>query len=255
MTNINVVMDYLTGGALIGLKRIANKLPQYEWKFSTEVLNDADIVLYMNNNRHYERAKQLGVKHIVQRKTGIRSLSVPEPSDLKAVICGSKVSFNNSQHEHKILIYNGVDLDYINKIEPKINIDLLIAESRIGKGQAIHLGCEYALNNKRHLTILGNGKGLDEDTYDKLRKKYPQHTWIGRVSPNEALFYIKCCKAIIISNSSHGVANQIIEAVAMSKEIITLCDGLEIPPKDQLDINITAIRYNELFKGVLNGRS
>ena len=251
MKTINVVMDYLIGGALVGLERIAFKLPQYNWKFTTEVLKGADIVLYMNNHRHYEKAKQLNIKHIIQRKTGTRSLPIPEPDDLKAVICGSKISYDNSKHDNKILIYNGVDLEYISSIEPKKDVDLLIAESRIGIGQQIHRGCEFAIENKRHLTILGSGKGLNENTYDIWRKRYSQPNWVGRVNPDEALSYIKGCNSIIVSNPAHGVANQIIEALMMNKEIITLCNGLEIPPKDQLDINITAEKYKKLIDEIL----
>lgn len=252
MKNINVVMDYKVGGAYIGLDRISKSLSsEYKWNFTTEIDPKADLVIYMNNHRHYVKAKEYKIKHIIQRKTGVRSLAVQTPNDLDAVICASKRSYEIVNHPKKILIYNGIDLDHINTIKPKENIDLLIAETRIGVGQRAHLGCEYAINHKRKLTILGNGKGLEEDTYDILRKKYPQHNWVGRVSPDEALAYIKGCNAIIVSNPSHGVANQIIEAHAMNKEVIMLCDGLEIPPKDQLDINITAKKYKELIDEIL----
>src|SRR5574337_593483 len=240
---INVVMNYMVGGAYVGLDRIAKSLPEYKWIFTTEVDPTADIVIYMNDNRHYIRAKEYKIKHIIQRKTGERSLAVPTPEDLSAVICGSKRSYDLSNHPKKVLIYNGVDLEHINKIVPKNNIDLLIAESRIGVGQKVHLGCNFAIDRKRHLTILGNGKGLEEDTYKKLRSQYPQHNWVGRVSPDEALSYINGCNAIIISNPAHGVANQIIEAMVMDKDIIMPWGKLELPPRDQLDISITAKKY------------
>ena len=67
---VNVVMDYLIGGAYVGNRRVADALPQYTWVFSAEVDPKADVVLYMNSNRHYERTKALGIKHIIQRKTG-----------------------------------------------------------------------------------------------------------------------------------------------------------------------------------------
>lgn len=245
-------MDYLVGGAYVGNRRIADKLLQYTWTFTTEVKPVADIVLYMNNHRHYERAKSLGIKHIIQRKTGERSLKVPTPDDLDAVICASKRSFEHTNHPKKCLIYNGVDFEYLAGITPKPNIDLLVAESRIGIGQRVDLACKYALQHNRQLTILGSKANLAEDTHYKLKKAYPKFSWMGTVSPDEALSYIKGCKAIIISNPSHGCPNQGIEARAMDKQIITLAN-IEIPPKDQIDLNLTAKKYDELIKSVMNG--
>mgnify|MGYP001579036935 CR=1 FL=1 len=250
MIKINVVMDFIVGGAYIGLLSIAHKLPQYQWTFTTEVQPDADIVLYMNNNRHYEKAKKLGIKYIIQRKTGERSLKVITPDDLVSVICGSKKSFEHTKHPRKVLIYNGVDFDHIKIIKPKQNIQLLCSENRIGTGQRIHLACEYAIKHNKKLTILGSGEGVAEDTYAKLRKKYTQFNWIGRVEPDEALAYIKACEAIIVSNPSHGCANQILEAVSMDKPIITLAN-LEIPNKADIDINVTAKKYDELIRSIL----
>jgi hypothetical protein len=245
---INVVMDFLVGGAFVGLSRIADKLPEYTWTFTTEA-QPADLTLYLNNHRHYERAKQLGIKHIIQRKTGERSLKVPTPADLDAVICASLKSFNHTTHSRKCLIYNGLDLQHLSTIIPQLNIDLLVGESRIGQGQRVDLACEYALKHNRHLTILGDKANLAEDTYYVLKAAYPQFRWVGQVSPDVALSYIKGCQAIIVSNPSHGCANQIIESLCLGRQIITLAD-LEIPPIDQLDLNLTAKKYRELFESL-----
>ncbi len=257
MTNklkINVVLDYLIGGAYIGLLRIAHKLDTYDWSFTTDVQPGVDIVLYMNNNRHYDRAKKLGIKHIIQRKTGERSLKVPTPDDLASVICGSKKSFSHTQHPNKVLIYNGIDFDHLKTIQPKPNISLLVAESRIGIGQAVHLACEYAIKHKKHLTILGSGEGVAENTHSLLRAKYSQFNWVGRVEPDVALAYIKGCEAIIVSNPAHGVANQCLEATALNKPIIDLTPNkiLEIPNKSDIDLNNTARLYQELIERILN---
>lgn len=250
MIIINVVMDYLIGGAFVGTKRITDKLKHYVWNFSTEVRTKSDIVLYMNNHRHYEAAKLLRIKYIIQRKTGERSLKVPNPEDLSAIICASKKSFEQTNHSKKVLIYNGIDFDLIKSIMPKPNIDLLVAESRIGTGQRVDLACDYAIGQKRHLTILGSKANLIEDTYFKLKSAYPQFDWIGTVSEKEALSYIKGCNAIIVSNQSHGVANQIIESLSMDKQIIRFAE-IEIPSKQDIDINITARKYDELIKSII----
>lgn len=249
MKKINVVMSYMVGGALTGMKRISSAMPQYDWIFTTNPVQ-SDMCIYMNDHKHYLSAKKLGIKHIVQRKTGIRSLKVQEPSDLSAVICASERSYNNSKHPKKTLIYNGVDLGFLKTIKPEPNIDLVIAESRIGKGQAVEKSIQYALKNKRDLTILGSGEGLAESTYRKLKKKYPQFNWVGRVPADKALSYIKGSNGIIISNPSHGIANQVIEALAMDKPIINL-GGVEVPPKSEIDINITVQKYNSLIKSIL----
>ena len=251
---INVVMDYLVGGAYVGLLRIASKLPQYSWSFTTKVEQQADIVLYMNNHIHYERAKSFGIRHIIQRKTGERSLVVQTPEDLDAVICASKRSYEYTKHSKKILIYNGIDFEQLSHIIPKPNIDLLVAESRIGVGQRVNLACQYAIEHKQHLTILGSKANLVEDTYYKLKASYPQFNWIGTVGMEEALSYIKGCSALIICNPSHGVANQSIEGVAMDKKIVNLAN-LEIPDKRDIDINVTAKKYDDLFKTLLDSKA
>lgn len=245
---INIVMDYLIGGAFVGLERITNKLPQYKWIFSTEVDKESDIIIYMNNNRHYKAAKIYNIRYIIQRKTGERSLLVPTPEDLSAVICASKRSYELTNHDKKTLIYNGVDFEYIKNIQPKEKVDLLVAESRIGIGQRVNEACKYAIEHNRHLTILGSKANLEENTYNILKKTYPQFCWVGTVSPDESLSFIKGCNAIIVGNPSHGVANQIIEAVSMDKQIICLCNSLEIPSKDQIDINVTAQKYHEMIQ-------
>ncbi len=250
MNKINVVMDYLIGGAYVGLKRIEAKLPEYEWKFSQEVEEDADILIYMNNHRHYQKAKKLGIKHIIQRKTGERSLKVQSPNDLDAVICASKKSFEHEKHPKKILIYNGIDFDHLSTIAPKEGVVWLVAESRIGIGQRVDLACKYARENKKPLTILGSKANLAENTYNILKNTYPEFNWVGTVAPDVALSYIKGCELLIVNNPSHGVANQIIEAVAMGKKI-KAAPGLEIPDIKDIDINNTVIEYIKLFKSIL----
>lgn len=239
-------MDYLIGGAYIGILRLSRALTKYEWSFTTEA-QKSDMVLYMNNHRHYLASKQLGIPYIIQRKTGNRSLSIQTPEDLSAVICASKKSFDCTNHARKVLIYNGIDMDLIKSVVPKSNIDLLVAESRIGVGQKVDLACKYAIRNHRHLTILGSKANLNEDTYYVLKRQYPQFSWVGTVSETEALSYIKGCNGIIVSNPSHGVANQIIEAVSMDKPIITLAD-IEIPPKEKIDLKHMAEKYDSLIK-------
>lgn len=249
MKKINVVMSYMVGGALTGMKRISSAMPQYDWIFTTNPVQ-SDMCIYMNDHKQYLSAKKLGIKHIIQRKTGIRSLKVQEPLDLDAVICASNASYIKSKHPKKILIYNGIDLDFLKTIKPEPNIDLLIAESRIGIGQQVEKSIQYALKNNRHLTILGSGEGLAENTYEKLKKKYTQLNWAGRVSVEKALSYIKGSNGIIISNPSHGVANQVLEALAMNKPIINL-GNVEIPPESEIDINITVQKYDSLIKSII----
>ena len=83
-----------------------------------------------------------------------------------------------------------------------------------------------------------------------LKKAHPQFNWVGTVGQDEALSYIKGCTAIIISNQAHGVPNQGIEARAMDKQIISPA-SLEIPPKDQIDLNVAAKKYDDLIKSIM----
>lgn len=252
MTKINVAIEFHVGGAWVFTQRLAKALPQYEWVFSKAPV-ESDIVLYMNDHRHYINAKKIGVRHIIQRKTGRRSLATEEPPDLDAVVCASLESYNKSKHKNKVLIYNGVDLEQAKKIKP-IKCDLLCSESRCGKGQKIDRIIDYALKNKRHLTLLGNGDGIaNDDTYKNIKRKYPQFDYPGRVSPEKSLGYIKGCKSLAIANPSHGCSNSIIEGLVFGREIIDLTPkkSLEIPPIDQLYLKLTAKKYDELFKDIL----
>lgn len=248
---INVCLDiWATGGAELGYKRIASKLPHYEWSFTTNVDPSANLVIYSNNHRFYEQAKKLNIP-VIQRTTGPRSYSLPQPADLKAVICSSKKGYEITKHTNKHLIYNGVDFDFIASIKA-IECDLLYAPARVGVGQQVEDAIKYAHKNKRHITVLGAKQHLQENTYDVLRSKYPQVHWTGLVEPEVASAYIKGCKAYICPTKVHGVSNAIIEAVANDKSIINLGE-VEVPSKIDIDINTTARKYDEVIREVLNG--
>lgn len=249
-TKINVTLDiWKTGGAEIGYKRISVKLPQYEWIFTTNVVPNADLVIYSNNNRFYEQAKILN-KLVIQRTTGPRSFSLPQPEDLSAVICSSKKGWEITTHKNKYLIYNGIDFEHIKKIKP-IHNDVLYAPARVGVGQCVDLAIQWAIQNKRYLTVLGSRQHLHENTYEILKCKYPFVNWTGLVEPDIASAYIKGCNIYICPTKTHGVSNAIIEAVANNKQIINL-GGVEIPSRDQIDINVTAKKYDDLIKQTLN---
>jgi hypothetical protein len=246
---INICLDvWSVGGAELGYKRIASKLPNYSWSFTTDVDPNANLVIYSNNHRFYDQAKALNLPTI-QRTTGPRSYSLPQPNDLKAVICSSIKGYEITKHHNKHLIYNGIDFEHLKAITP-IPCDLLYAPARIGVGQCVETAIKYSKEHRRHLTVLGGKQHLHEDTYKILKRKYPEVCWTGLVDPNVASSYIKGCKAYICPTKTHGVSNAIIECVAQDKTIINL-GGVEIPPKDQIDINVAANKYDALIKSVL----
>lgn len=72
------------GGAEIGYRRIATQLPQYQWLFTTEV-QKTDLVIYSNSHKFYEQAKKLSIPTI-QRTTGPRSFSLPQPIQSRAPV-------------------------------------------------------------------------------------------------------------------------------------------------------------------------
>lgn len=248
-TIISICLNFWAiGGAERFYHRLSEKLPQYKWLFTTCVEPKADLVIYSNDHKFYNQAKKLNIPSIL-RITGPRSYSLAQPDDLKFVICSSKKSFELSKHKNKILIYNGIDFDKIKDIEP-IQCDLLYGCARVGKGQAPEVAIKYALKNKRHITITGEKQHLAENTYYELRRKYPQINWTGLLDEQTMLQYIKGCKEAIMPTSIHGISNFILECISMDKPIINL-GNVEMPPKDQIDINITAEKYDELIKGVL----
>jgi len=247
---INVCLDvWGTGGAEIGYKRIMLKLPQYDWAFTTEVDPTANLVIYANNHRFYDAAKTLNIPTILST-TGPRSLNMPQPADLKAVICSSKKAFEAATHSNKHMIYNGIDFAWLALVK-SIECDLLYSPARVGVGQQVEKAIQYAQQNNRHLTVLGARQHLAEDTYSVLKKKYPQVFWTGLLDPNQALRLMKGCKDYIVPTSVHGVSNAVIEAVAYGKNIINL-GGVEVPAKEDIDINITAKKYEGLINEALS---
>jgi hypothetical protein len=241
---------WAVGGAERGWYRIAGKLSQYDWAFKTEV-EPADLIFYSNDHRFYEAAKKLNVP-IIQRTTGPRSYNLPQPDDLAAVVCSSQKAFELSAHPKKTLIYNGVDFERLRGIK-EIECDLLYPASRIGVGQKVETAILYALKHNRRLTITGAKQHLAENTHDLLRAKYPQMNWTGLVDEETMLGLIKGCRDVIMPTSTHGISNAIIEAVGLEKNIINL-GSVEVPRRDQIDLNETARKYDELIKGVLNGQ-
>jgi hypothetical protein len=249
MKTINVCLGiWGTGGAERGYQRIAEKLPEYNWLFTTEVKPGSDLVIYSNNHKFYDQAKKYKIPTIL-RLTGPRSYSKPQPDDLRAVICSNKKAYSISNHKEKVLIYNGIDLDMVSKVKP-IKCDLLYGPARCGIGQKIDVAIKYAIKKKRHLTVTGARQHLAENTYDTLRKKYPQVNWTGLLDEATMLRYVKGCKEGIMPTSVHGLSNFIIELTACDKHIINL-GGVETVDKTDIDINVTAQKYGELIEKCL----
>jgi glycosyltransferase involved in cell wall biosynthesis len=250
MTTINVCMCYFAvGGAEIFWSRLSKKLPQYKWLFTTEVKPEADVVVYSNDHKFYLQARNLN-KPVIQRMTGPRSYTLPQPEDLAAVICTSQAGWEASSFDGKQLIYNGIDLEYLKTIQP-IKCELLYSPARQGVGQCIDTAIQYAREQKQHLTVLGDRQHLAENTAKLLRTKYPDVAWPGLVAEPIALGYMKGCEAYVMPTPVAGVSNALIEAVAFGKPIINLGHA-EIPFLTNIDLNQTASKYDELIRKVLN---
>jgi hypothetical protein len=250
MAKVNVCMGiWGVGGAERFWERLARKLPQYTWAFTTEVQSTSNLIVYSNDHRFYLQARNYNLPTI-QRMTGPRSYTLPQPLDLAAVVCSSKAGFEVSQHPRKQLIYNGIDLGHLKTIKP-IPCDLLYAPARNGKGQCIETAIQYAQEQRRSLTVLGDRQHLAENTAEVLRRRYPKVNWPGLVAEDVALGYVKGCNEAIMPTPVHGVSNFLIEAVALHKPIINLGNA-EIPLYENLDLNNTAAKYQELFERVLD---
>lgn len=248
MKKINICLNFWAiGGAENFYRRLAKAMPQYEWLFTTKVDKTADIVMYSNDHSFYNQAKSLNIPTIL-RVTGPRSYSMPQPDDLKFVVCSSAKSYQLSTHLRKKLIYNGIDFDHLQNIQP-ISCQWLASEARIGVGQKIEDAIRFAIKSGKHLTCLGAKQHVAENTYYTLKSKYPQVTFTGLVDPDVALRYIKGCEALIIASSSHGISNSMLEAVALGKKIINL-GGVEMVDKKHIDIKNTAAQYLELFQSI-----
>jgi len=246
---VNITMGvWGVGGAERFWERLSRKLPQYEWRFTTKVDPSASLVIYSNDHKFYTQAKKANLPCIM-RITGPRSYKIPQPDDLKAVVCSSKKSYALSKHKSKVLIFNGIDFEALKHIKP-IECDLLYGPARIGLGQAPEVAIKYAIRHKRKLTITGAKQHLAENTYNLLRKKYPQVNWTGLLDENTMLRWIKGCKEAIMPTSVHGISNFIIECVGMEKPILNL-GGVEIPDKADIDINNTAKLYEEIIEEAL----
>jgi len=249
MKTINVCMDFWeVGGAERFWQRLSKNMPRYKWLFTKSVDVSADIVIYSNSHKFYEQAKKLN-KPIIQRVTGPRSYYLQQPSDLEAVICSSKKGYDISTHKNKHLIYNGIDFEYLNNIKP-IVCDLLYGCARIGVGQKVDVACEYAIKTNHHLTITGSRQHVAENIYDKMKAKYPQFHWAGLLDEDTMLAYVKGCNKGIMPTTSHGVSNFVLELSACNKPIINI-GNVEIPPIDQIDINITSQKYDNIIRSIL----
>lgn len=245
---VNVCMDYwAVGGAERFFQRLKAEIKSHEFVFTTEVVPEADLVIYSNNDKFYHQSKKLN-KPAILRITGPRSYSLPQHEDLAAVICSSQKSFELSKHKRKILIYNGVDIKKFDTIDP-IECDILYGCARVGLGQKPELAIQYAKKHNRNITITGSRQHLSENTYKMLKKKYPEVHWTGLLEEDEMLRYVKGCKAGIMPTSVHGVSNFIIECVAADKPIINL-GRVEIPNKNQIDIAISAYNYDKLISQI-----
>lgn len=246
---INICLEiWATGGAEIGYKRLAQAMPEYEWRFVTKA-GPCDVLIYSNSDKFYHQAKSLNIPKIILRTTGPRSYAMPQYDDLFAVVCSSRKAYELSKHPRRHMVYNGVDFERLSHLKP-IACDILVGCARVGLGQQVEKAILYAKANKKHLTVLGGKQHLHEDTYNILKNKYPEVTWTGVVDNDTALAYVKGCNAGIMPTSVHGVSNFVLELVACDKPVINI-GGVEVPPKSEIDINITARKYKEIIEAVI----
>lgn len=246
---INVCLAiWATGGAERGYYRLASALPDYDWSFTTKVEADANIVLYSNDIKFYHQAKALNIPAIY-RITGPRSYKIPCPDDLEYVVCSSNKAYEICKHPRKVKIFNGIDFDSLKDIKP-IPCDLLYGPARLGRTQKVEMAIQWAIKNKRHLTVTGARQHVAEDIEGQLKKKYPQVNFVGLVDEKTMLGLIKGCKDAIMPASGHGLSNFILECISLDKNIINLGD-VEIPSKADIDLKNTVDQYDKLFKEIL----
>lgn len=251
MMKINVCLNIWgkAGGAERGYERLSNALNQYQWSFTTKVDDTADIVLYSNDHKFYEQAKMLN-KPTIFRLTGPRSYNLPQPDDLKYVVCSSQKSYDLSSHARKVKILNGIDFDSLKDIKP-IKCDLLYGPARIGRTQKVELAIKWAIDNNRTLTVTGARQHVAEDIEGQLKAKYPNVKWTGLIDEKTMLRYIAGCKSAIMPASGHGLSNFVIESIAFNKPIVNL-GKVEVPRKEDIDLKNTAQQYDKLFQSILN---
>lgn len=222
--NITIALSDIKtqGGAKLFFDNIVIHLSQYNWNFTQTIIpHNTDILIYGNKHEFYTKAKALGIPKIIQRTQGQRALHMPQPEDLSAVVCSSKKSYSLSSHPNKIFICNGIDFDLAAGLKPILS-DLLVAESRISKGQQVEKSIQWAINNNRKLTILGSKQHSIETVEDELKRKYPQCNWIGLVDYPTSLRYIKGCNELIVASSAHGLSNSVLAATHFGKAIVNL---------------------------------
>jgi len=231
------------GGAPLFFRRLFKALPEYQWiEVSPNQSYTADLLIYGNLHSFYEQAQC----PCILRTQGARSLSMPQPTDLKAVVCSSRLAYERSTHPARVLIYNGVDKAHLDDLQP-IQCDYLCGDGRVGQGQRTINAIRYT----NDLTVLGDGSGVsNDDTYQRLKKTYPHINFAGLVDEDTSYRYVKGCKGLLITNPSHGVSNMGLVAKYFNKPIINLSGGpVETP--DPPDIKECAEQYRALIESII----
>jgi hypothetical protein len=233
------------GGAENWYRNISKYLP-FQCSFVDKINKHYDVVIYSNSNDFYVQAKKYNCTTIIQRTTGERSLKIQQPVDLHAVICSTQKAYNISKHKNKCLIYNGVDKELIDSLDP-IKCDLLCADARVGIGQNTLRAITYAKKHNHHLTVLGGKQHLAENTYYVLKDMHGDSVvFTGVQTHKDALRYIKGCNTLLVTNQSHGCSNSALERM-YSGDILNL-SGTKLDLPDEVnDIADVAKKYEDVI--------
>ena len=194
-------------------------------KYKQPYILRASSCYYLNkykpwNNKPIAKSVK-GAKHVVfQSKFAYKLLN-------RVLRLESRELINNNYS----IIYNGIDLDYINKIEPAAGVESgsFVACARWDPNKRINsmLKGFIKAKTKRHLYVIG-GYGIENSkkSLDELRKKYKSkyvHI-LGEKSNKETLSIMKACDYQIHLSFIDICPNIVIEGLSCGLNV--LCTNL-----------------------------
>ena len=136
-----------------------------------------DIVQIACKNEYVIACEQAGIKNIIERCDGLRSIDRIDKERVKFAVCHSQGVYNYLMHKgvkNTLIIHNGIELPFLKKEHQEKDRLTIIRITRLGRGKGLDLILDVAkkLTLDTFLIVGGNSKlKKSEKEYERLQNR------------------------------------------------------------------------------------
>jgi len=223
-----------------------------ELAFIRKVYNHKKPYILRVDGCYYQKGRKSGNKALEKAILGSRYVIFQ--SNFSFELCKKILDINSvvSDKNNYSIIYNGIDLDYVNSIEPAKDIQsgsfVSCARWRDNKRTFSIIKGFLKANTGRHLYMIGDiGMGESSSYYYKIKKYQSKYIHIlGKKSQEETISILKSCNYQIHLCHIDSCPNIVIEGISCGLNV--LCSNLG-GTKELVGNNGVVLNVDRMWEG------